>query len=135
VVYPNMASELQAVLDKNKFICNQKAFIITGSHLRYIASLFNSKVEFWYFKKIGATLGSAGYEMSKIFIEKLPIPPITPANEPIVNQIEALVDKILAAKQQNPHTDTGEWEKEIDRLVYKLYDLSEEEIKIIESSI
>jgi len=42
------------------------------------------------------------------------------------------VNKILAAKKQNPQTDTGEWEKEIDRLVYKLYNLTEEEIKIIE---
>jgi len=137
VVYPNMASELQAVLDENKFICNQKAFIITGSHLRYIASLFNSKVEFWYFKKIGATLGSAGYEMSKIFIENLPIPPITPTNEQIVKQIELLVDKILAANAstssaQNSKTDTSQWEKEIDELVYRLYQLTPEEIKIIE---
>jgi len=59
-------------------------------------------------------------------------PPITPTNQPIVNQIEALVDKILATKKQNPQTDTGEWEREIDRLVYRLYDLTEEEIEIIE---
>jgi hypothetical protein len=43
-----------------------------------------------------------------------------------------LVDKILAAKQQNPQTDTSEWENEIDKLVYRLYELTEEEIKIIE---
>jgi len=42
------------------------------------------------------------------------------------------VNKILAAKKQNTQADTGEWEKEIDRLVYKLYNLTEEEIKIIE---
>jgi hypothetical protein len=43
-----------------------------------------------------------------------------------------LVDKILAAKKQNPQADTSEWENEIDRLVYRLYDLTEEEVKIIE---
>jgi len=42
------------------------------------------------------------------------------------------MDKILAAKKQNPQTDTSELENEIDRLVYQLYDLTEEEIEIIE---
>jgi hypothetical protein len=44
------------------------------------------------------------------------------------------VDKILAAKKQNPQTDTSEWENEIDELVYRLYDLTEDEIKIIEEN-
>jgi len=42
------------------------------------------------------------------------------------------MDKILAAKKQNPQTDTSELENEIDGLVYRLYDLTEEEIEIIE---
>jgi hypothetical protein len=45
------------------------------------------------------------------------------------------VDKILAAKKENPNTDTSNWEQEIDKLVYKLYDLTKEEIKIIEENI
>ena len=32
-----------------------------------------------------------------------------------------LVDKILAAKKENPQADTSAWEKEIDALVYALY--------------
>lgn len=59
-------------------------------------------------------------------------PPITPATEPIVKQIESLVDKILDAKKTNHTADTSEWEKEIDQLVYKLYELTEEEIAIVE---
>jgi hypothetical protein len=50
----------------------------------------------------------------------------------ILKQIEALVDKILSAKKSNPQADTSQWEREIDRLVYKLYDLTEEEIGIVE---
>jgi adenine-specific DNA-methyltransferase len=44
-----------------------------------------------------------------------------------------LINQILSAKKQNPEADTSQLEKEIDQLVYKLYDLTEEEIKIIES--
>ncbi len=57
---------------------------------------------------------------------------ITPANEQTVNQIEALVDKILKAKKRDKEADTSQWDQEIDRLVYKLYGLTEEEVKIIE---
>lgn len=59
-------------------------------------------------------------------------PPITPATEPIVSHIELLVDNILDAKNDSPQADTSEWEKEIDQLVYKLYELTDEEIKIVE---
>ena len=53
----------------------------------------------------------------------------TPAQQkPII----ALVDKILAAKKANPQADTSKEEAEIDRLVYQLYGLSEDEIKIVE---
>jgi len=44
-------------------------------------------------------------------------PPITPSNEPIVKQIEAMVDKILEAKKQNPQADISQWERDIDNLV------------------
>ncbi|MGB4265336.1 MAG: TaqI-like C-terminal specificity domain-containing protein, partial [Bacteroidales bacterium] len=101
VVYPNMANRLVACLDKSKFYVNQKCFIITGNNMRYICGLLNSNIEFWFFKKIGATLGREGFEMSKIFIEKLPVPPITTSNQHMVSQIDSLVDKILAAKKTN----------------------------------
>jgi hypothetical protein len=45
------------------------------------------------------------------------------------------VDKILAAKRTDKNANTSNWEQEIDKLVYKLYDLTKEEIKIIEENI
>jgi len=60
-------------------------------------------------------------------------------------KIIILVDKILSAhisagsvtdaefiEASVSHADTSEWEREIDRLVYQLYDLTEEEIEIVE---
>lgn len=53
----------------------------------------------------------------------------------VVNiKIESLVDKILSTKKENPQADTSGLENKIDKLVYKLYDLTEEEIKIIEGN-
>ncbi|MCX7942078.1 MAG: hypothetical protein N2516_03160, partial [Dictyoglomaceae bacterium] len=61
------------------------------------------------------------------------IPPITPQNLNIINQIESLVDKIIKIKKEEGcQADTSYFEQQIDHLVYKLYDLTEEEISIIE---
>jgi adenine-specific DNA-methyltransferase len=42
------------------------------------------------------------------------------------------VNQILGLKQSNPSTDTSDLEAEIDRMVYALYDLTAEEILIVE---
>ncbi len=73
-----------------------------------------------------------GFLLSNQYVERIPIPPLTPENRPIVQRIESLVDSILKAKEQNPQTDTSNLEREIDRFVYRLYDLTEEEIGIVE---
>jgi len=64
------------------------------------------------------------------YADYLSIPPITPQNKSIAKKIEDLVDEILKAKEKNPEADTSELEQEIDRLVYKLYKLTPEEIDI-----
>ena len=48
--------------------------------------------------------------------------------------IIALVDQILAAKKANPQADTTDLEKQIDQLVYKLYNLTPAEIETIEKN-
>ena len=48
-------------------------------------------------------------------------------NQPFI----ALVDQIPAIKQKDPDADTSVLERQIDQMVYKLYGLTEEEIKIV----
>ncbi len=50
-------------------------------------------------------------------------------------QIVALVDKILAATQRDAEADVSALEREIDELVYALYGLTPEEIKLVEGSV
>jgi len=44
------------------------------------------------------------------------------------------VERILPAKRRDAGADTSAWEREIDELVYALYDLTPEEIKLVEES-
>lgn len=99
--------------------------------LRFLLSLINSKLfQFYWFKKY--------YDNKSTFpkIKKEPIEnlPIKESNQIVIKQLSESVDKILIKKQQNTSADTSDIETQIDQLVYQLYGLTEEEIKIVENS-
>jgi hypothetical protein len=64
-------------------------------------------------------------------VGQLPIPAATSEQQ---TEIEERVEKILALKKENPEAAVSALEAEIDQLVYKLYDLTEEEVKIVEGA-
>ena len=136
IVWQEIVREPSFAYDDTGIYVEATAFLMTGNNLKYILGLLNSRPVAFFFKIFyaGGGLGEDGYRYKKAFLEQLPIPPITPQNQPIVNQIVQLVDQILSAKQKNPDADTSQLEQKIDELVYKLYDLTEEEIKLIEGA-
>ncbi len=81
----------------------------------------------------GGGLGESGYRYKKAFIERLPIPKITTKNQELAQKITDCAERILKAKEKDPKANTQELEKEIDALVYQLYNLTDEEVKIIEN--
>ncbi|SHK36233.1 Eco57I restriction-modification methylase domain-containing protein [Thermocrinis minervae] len=117
-------------------------FMITGetSILKYLIGILNSKFADYLlllFTNL-STLGKYAYG-AKDKIEQLPIPPITPQNQHIVKQIENLVDQILSITQSEDYLENSqkqekvnEYQRQIDQLVYKLYGLTEDEIRIVE---
>jgi type II restriction/modification system DNA methylase subunit YeeA len=120
------------LVGKDIYILDSMAFFVSLSGLKYQMAILNSKTIFFYVNKIVHQYGFSGFRLSNQYVEIMPIPPITSSNQPISIQIEALVDKIISIKKQNPLTDTSELEREIDRLVYQLYGLTDEEIRIVE---
>ncbi|MEM3499890.1 MAG: TaqI-like C-terminal specificity domain-containing protein [Candidatus Bilamarchaeaceae archaeon] len=136
VVYSEIVRKPQFYFDADKFYVEATGFLMTGENMKYICGLLNSEPITYFFKQwyAGGGLGEEGYRYKKAFLENIPIPPITHSNQLIVKQIEALVDKILASKKENHQTDTSEWERQIDHLVYQLYDLTPQEIEVVENS-
>ena len=100
-------------------------------NLKYLTGLLNSKLIAFWLRHKGKMQGN-NYQIDKEPLLNIPIPPLAPQNQPIANQIVQFVDQILSAKKQNPDADTSNLEHQIDQLAYKLYDLKEEEIKIID---
>ena len=136
VVYPNMTKFLPFVYDLRGFYTNQKCFIITrGNYLKYFTGYFNSKIAEYWIRENCPLLGGGGRELSKVFFENIPIPPVTEVNQHLAAKIEDRVERIMAAKRTNPDSDTTGLENEIDQVVYSLYNLTTDEIKIVEGAI
>lgn len=139
IVYGEIVQEPRFYLDNGEcelgyFYAEATSFILTGEHLRYLLGMLHSKLITFAFKTFyaGGGLGESGYRYQKAFIERLPIPKITYKNQELADKIIVLVDKILQTKEKDPKANTQRLEKEIDALVYQLYNLTDEEIKIIE---
>ena len=93
----------------------------------YILGLLNSKYTSYYLRtKFKDKHLAGGYlAINKSTIEKLPF---TLAEDHIQEEICQLAKDILNSKTCNPHSDTSELETKIDRLVYQVYNITEEEI-------
>ncbi|GAA8813193.1 hypothetical protein DUHN40_02530 [Helicobacter pylori] len=139
IVYGEIVQEPRFYLDSGEcelgyFYAEATSFILTGEHLHYLLGMLHSKLITFAFKTFyaGGGLGESGYRYKKAFIERLPIPKITPQNQKLADKITDCAKAILEAKEKDPKANTKELEKEIDALVYQLYNLTDEEIKIIE---
>ncbi|GAA7769354.1 class I SAM-dependent DNA methyltransferase [Helicobacter pylori] len=139
IVYGEIVQEPRFYLDNGEcelgyFYTEATSFILTGEHLRYLLGMLHSKLITFAFKTFyaGGGLGESGYRYKKAFIERLPIPKITPENQKLADKITDGAKAILEAKEKDPKANTQKLEKEIDALVYQLYNLTDEEIKIIE---
>ncbi|WRF09944.1 class I SAM-dependent DNA methyltransferase [Helicobacter pylori] len=134
IVYPCiMAKEPCFVYEEKGFYAPAPANIVTGDkiEIKYLTALLNSKCIYFAMRKFYMGGGIEG-ELKTNNLEKIPIPKITKSNKPTADKIIVLVDKILQTKEKDPKANTQKLEKEIDALVYQLYNLTDEEIKIIE---
>lgn len=93
--------------------------------------ILNSSL-FWFFIDTTSTaLRGDAYRLTPSFVSPFSFPRITESNQSTADKIIALVEKILEQKEKDPTSSTQELEKEIDSLVYTLYNLTDDEIKII----
>ncbi|HED6733365.1 TPA: Eco57I restriction-modification methylase domain-containing protein [Campylobacter jejuni] len=135
IVYSEIVRKPQFYLDtKLNFYAEATSFILTGENLKYLIAFLNNDFVAFIFKTFyaGGNLGENGFRYKKAFLEKLPIPKINSKNQKLADELINLVDEILKAKEQDKNANTQELENKINSLVYKLYNLTEEEIKIIE---
>ncbi len=99
-----------------------------------ILGVLNSKLMTYFYKKkfFPTHMQGGAFGFDTLSVETLPIPQITKSNQPTAHKITDCAEAILEAKEKDPKANTQKLEKEIDALVYQLYNLTDEEIKTIE---
>ncbi len=99
--------------------------------LKLILAIINSKLNTYYFSKFLSTDTLQG-SYSSIYPEDIRQIPIKEIDLEIQNNIIILVDKVMSMKKVQ--IDTTELEAEIDKMVYELYGLTQDEIKVVEGN-
>ena len=137
IVYSEIVRSPQFAFDNNLTFVDCSSFLLTGKNLHYLLGMLNSQVTAILFKKFYAGGGlSEGFRYKKAFLDNLPIPKISKEKEA---EFVNLVDKILKIKNQSEISGDDEiilkvLDKELNSLVFALYDLSADEIALIENS-
>jgi tRNA1(Val) A37 N6-methylase TrmN6 len=113
----------------NTLVIVNKKDLDKGPNLKFILGLMNSKLMNYVYSNKFKSTKTVFSEIQARSVKELPIPKISESHE---LEIVELSEIIIKLKQED--SDTTELENEIDQLVYQLYDLTGEEIEIIENS-
>lgn len=124
IIVPAITQNVEYCLDYKGYYTNDKASIFASDQVEYLLGVLNSKVSWWFIKRIASTKQGGFLEFKPMYVSQIPIPTTT---KPDRLAIEALVQKCIDAKGQV----VEKWEAEIDDRVAHLYRLTVEEMKII----
>ena len=136
---PDIAIRPQAIYDDQGFFCVNTAYIIPVND-KFLLAILNSKLVHFYYSKITSTIRGGYMRFIRQYLETIPI--TKSQNLKIIQHVDNLLQlnkqfsniKLETQRQQIQRT-IDHTEKKIDELIYELYGLTEEEIKIIEESI
>ena len=156
ILLPYMISKLSAFYDEeSSYFVN----VTTGGfgltvndenyNLKYLTGLLNSSLLDWFLKIISTTFRGGYFAANKQYLDQLPIRTIDLSNpedvtkhDKMISLVEQMIElhkklsgaKLSSEKEMIQRRIDG-IDSEIDRLVYELYELTDEEIKIVEESI
>ena len=130
VVYQDISRTYAFAYDKDGCFCGDTTFVLPTSSLAIVGILQSSAMKWWAHTDQGVPFGGF-LRLKAQYMERCPIPKMSEQHEKAISR---LVDRILAAKQRDAEVDVSALEREIDQLVYALYGLTPEEIKIVEGA-
>ena len=131
--YPDIFEKPSFAIDSSQKYCGNTVYFICSEKL-FISAVLNSSTFEYFYPKISNAVRGGYLRAFSDYMKQIPIP--DPKKDPKrVKQIETLVQQILDQKQTNPNADVSAIEHAIDQHIYQLYDLTSDEIAIIETTI
>ena len=124
LVWMDLTDRGRFAYDDQSMFCMDTTFVMTGKSVKYLCAVLNSTLATWFMQNTALTSGMGVARWKRFTVERIPVPKLSIAKQhPFVR----LVDRILKVKAADPDADTSELEEQIDRLVYDLYGLTDEE--------
>jgi len=106
-------------------------------HLKYLLALLNSALIEWFYKQTTVPKAGGFFIYKVMFLKDIPIRIISPEQQKyfidIVEKILSVAKRVDDARTVTNQAKIKEYERQIDLMVYKLYGLTPEEVKIVES--
>ena len=130
IIYPDIYQHPSFTVDTTGFYCGNTCYFIPTEET-WICGLLNARSVEWFYSLVSNSLGGGALRGFSEYIKQIPIPNATTAQK---TSISKLVDQILDAKHTDPDANVCELENQIDQIVYLLYDLTPEEIAIVEEA-
>lgn len=118
IVWIEISDKANFALDLNAYYLTNSAYFISGENLKYLIAVLNSSVFDFYFFQITAKIAGGRKRYTKQYVEKVPIPKITKAEQ---LPFEILTDYVLFAKQQQDPIVFKYFEQLLDAAVFELY--------------
>jgi hypothetical protein len=148
IIAPAIVQKATFAYDTKKFYSNDKTSIIPSGDL-FLLGILNSKISDFILKQIASTKQGGYFEQKPMYVSQLPIRRIdfsNPAEKAAHDGIVKLVEEMLALQKERQSLDPGKHfdeirdverkiarvDEEIDQRVYRLYGLTDEEIRIVE---
>ena len=116
-----MTKFLPFLFDNNKFVTNQKCFIMVGKHIEYLCAFLNSSLFKFCYRDSFPELQGGTRELSKIFFEKIVIKKISDEQNDEFKKVTADIQENFTEKKA----------KLIDKMIFDLYGLNKDEQDLV----
>lgn len=147
IIIRQTADRIIATIIEKNIIARDNLNIVIPQNIntKFVLGVVNSKLTDFYYQQLNPEKGEVLAQVKKTHVEQLPIPKITSENQQLHDDLVKLVEQMLKAKkeEQNAQSDheknlyknlTESLDYKINNLVYKLYNLTPEEIDLVENS-
>ena len=130
----DMAGHSRFAYSDHEMYCNDTVFVMSGVSLAYLCAILNSTLVSWLADRIALTTGMGLPRWKKYTVEAIPIPKPSKEDErSIVELARRLIDMVV--KGDGDVSAIGKIEERVDRLVYRLYKLTAQEVAAVERRI
>ena len=122
-------------------LCNDEVYLLNSAYFllpppdidsKFLLGILNSSTIRFYLSLVAETSGMGTSRWINNYVKEFPIPAVAYEQQ---TEIIRIVNRILEAKIANPDADTADLEQEIDKQVYALYNLTQEEVAIMEKAM